>query len=193
MSADRPATPVGSGRRGWRAVVGLITIALVSAVLSGCSHEEKYGTLPTYLPSSTIRPDSVLTGSAAKPALTTQGDAVLVELTGGSVEATVSGPVVPGEGLPYQAEATTCTWTITLTKASVAVPIDLADFSTIDQFGTVYHPTILMGAETPPSGLAIGATASFKVQVVMRVGEGLMRWAPGNDLLASWDFEVEND
>jgi hypothetical protein len=30
--------------------------------------------------------------------------------------------------------------------------------------------------------------------VVMRVGEGMMRWAPvNNDLVATWDFVVEND
>lgn len=119
---------------------------------------------------------------------------MLVRLPGGSVRATVSGPEVPGEGLPYQASATTCTWTVTLSGATHAVPIASTDFTTIDHLGGTYHPTFVAGQPIPPAILLPGASVSFELRAVMTVGEGLMRWAPGSPhLVASWDFEVEND
>ena len=169
---------------------------MAALALSGCSHasNSKYGGAPSFLPTSTLQPDSVLTGSAQRPALTTEGDAVLVQVPAGTVRATVSGPVVPGEGLPYQADATTCTWTVTLSAASSSLPITVADFSTLDHLGTTYHPTLVSGQPAPPSTLVPGQSVTFELQAVMRVGEGIMRWAPGvASYVAAWDFEVEND
>ena len=35
---------------------------------------------------------------------------------------------------------------------------------------------------------------SFELRAVESVGEGLMRWAPdGRNIVARWDFVVEND
>jgi hypothetical protein len=153
-----------------------------------------YGSLPSYLPSSAISPDSVLTGDASHPALTTEGDVVDVRTTGFAVHAIVSGPVVPGEGLPYQASATTCTWTVTLSDATAAVPLSLDDFSTIDHLGAVYQPALVAGEPTPSALLNPGQTVTLTLRAVMPTGEGLMRWAPdGQHVVASWDFEVEND
>jgi hypothetical protein len=172
----------------------LTAVACVAALaLSGCSHasHSAYGGLPSFLPTTSLQPDSVLTGTSERPALTAEGDAVLVQLPAGSVQATVSGPVVPGEGLPYQTDATTCTWTVTLTGASAQVPISVADFSTLDHLGTTYHPTFVTA---PPAMLAPGQRITFQLRAVMRVGEGLMRWSPGmSGYVASWDFEVEID
>ena len=187
--------------------VGLLIAVVAGTGLTACGHQSPsarptlaatdtstYGGLPTYLPSSSIQPDSVLTGTTARPALTTEGDAVSGQLPGGSVLATVSGPVVPGEGLPYEAAATTCTWTVTLTSASVPVPIDVADFTTIDHLGTVYRLALVAGRPVPPAVLAAGQSTTFELRAVMDTGEGLMRWAPGAPhIVASWDFEVEDD
>lgn len=169
---------------------------IVSA--SGCSgsssSSDKYGTLPSFLPTSSIQPDSVLTGTAARPALTSEGDAVRVVLPHGSVLATVSGPAVPGEGLPHQAESTTCTWTVVLRDAKGTVPVRVADFTALDHLGGVTHPYVLAGTTAPPAVLKPGQTAKFTVRTVMRTGEGLMRWAPGSaHILSSWDFTVEID
>jgi hypothetical protein len=139
------------------------------------------------------QPDSVLTGTADRPALTTQGDSVNVQLPDSSVLVTVTGPEVPGEGLPYQTPATTCTWTITMTGATASIPIAIGDFTTLDHLGTVYHPTLVPGRPKPPATLAPDRTVTFELRVVMTVGEGLMRWAPQQKMVASWDFEVEND
>jgi hypothetical protein len=153
-----------------------------------------YGGLPSYLPQSAIKPDSVLIGTASRPALTTEGDAVDARLGSSAVRVRVSGPQVPGEGLPYQTPATTCTWTVQLSRASSSVPIRIADFSALDHLGAVYHPTLVAGAPTPPATVRPGERVSFELRVVMPTGEGLLRWAPrGAGIVASWDFEVEND
>jgi hypothetical protein len=160
---------------------------------SGASHST-YGALPSYLPTSSLRNDSTLVGSAAHPALTSQGDSVRTELPHGDVVATVTGPEVPGEGLPYQGNATTATWTVTLSHATTSVPIELSDFSTIDSLGKTYHLNYVPGQRQPPAVLRAGASTRFELRAVMRIGEGMMRWAPVHrNLLATWDFVVEND
>jgi hypothetical protein len=173
---------------------------LVPLVLGGCAAAStehggsSYGGMPKYLPKDAIRSDSVLTGTEKSPALTTEGDSVIVKSATGSVTATVSGPVVPGEGLPYQADATTCTWTIELKDATAPIPITVSDFTTIDHLGAIYRPLPVPGQPAPPATIEPGQTVTFELRAVMAVGEGLMRWAPGGGVtLASWDFEVEND
>ena len=66
------------------------------------------GGYPSFLPKSTLHQptDSVLTGTAQRPALANEGDAVRVKASGFSVLVTVTGPQVPGEGLPFQAAQT---------------------------------------------------------------------------------------
>jgi hypothetical protein len=158
------------------------------------SPDDSYGSLPSFLPSSAVDPDSVLVATADRPALTTEGDAVRVTVPGGTVLATVTGPQVPGEGLPYQTPATTCTWTVTLSAATAPVAIRIADFTSLDHLGAVYHPILVKGQPKPPAVLQPGQKVTFELRTVMTVGEGLMRWAPtGTPILASWDFEVEND
>jgi hypothetical protein len=173
---------------------GVLAFALFA--LSGCSSGPKhtYGSTPAFLPSSAITPDSVLTGTAARPALTSEGDSVRVQQAQGSVLATVLGPEVPGEGLPHVTPTTTCTWTVTMRSATGRVPLRVADFTALDHLGGLSHPGLVPGTAVPPSILTAGQTVSFELRAVMRTGEGLIRWAPGSShVLASWDFTVEND
>ena len=186
--------------------VAALAVAVPAALLalSGCSAaashpvsaaaDDKYGSLPSFLPKDSIHPDSILTGSASKPALTTEGDSVKAKFATGSALVSVVGPEVPGEGLPYQSDATTCTWTVTITGVSGSIPVRASDFSSIDHLGTIYHPTLVTGQSAPPSELRPGQKATFELRAEMTVGEGLMRWAPdGKHIVGSWDFEVEND
>jgi hypothetical protein len=189
------------------ALIGLVLIAPLA--LAACASapasapasasasapaEPKYGSLPSFLPKDTTQSDSILTGSRDRPALTTEGDGVRVSLGTGTVLATVTGPAVPGQGLPYRAASTTCTWTVTLTDATAAVPISAKEFSSLDHLGAVYPMAFVAGQPKPPIVLRPGQSATFELRAVMVVGEGLMRWAPdGRHILASWDFEVETD
>ena len=188
----------------WVRAPALVGLALCGLLLTGCSRgsgsapasfpADINSAQPTWLTAGSMVPDSVLTGTANRPALTSEGDSVRVELPGGSVLATVVGPEVPGEGLPEVTATTTCTWTVTLTSATGTVPVAVADFTTMDSLGTVYRPRLLAGHPAPPSTVRPGRTVTFQLRAVMRTGEALMRWAPdGKDLVASWDFVVEND
>jgi hypothetical protein len=186
-------------RRGARVLV----VVALGASLAGCAatagspsskatDSAKYGSLPAFLPPASFDTDRVLVGTTARPALTTEGDAVSTGSGGALV--TVSGPEVPGEGLPYQADAPTCTWTVTIRAGSAPVRLSAADFSSIDHRGAVYQPTLVPGESDPPSLLRPHERATFELRTVMVVGEGLMRWAPdGTHIVAEWDFEVEND
>ena len=95
--------------------------------------------------------------------------------------------------MPYQTESTTCTWTFTLTGATAVVPVRMADFTAFDHLGNVYQLHAFAGHPIPPASLSPGQQLTFQLQAVMPTGEGLMRWAPQNSVLASWAFEVEND
>jgi hypothetical protein len=171
----------------------------IAEALGGSGHSGhsagRYGALPSYLPTSTIRTDAVVAGSAARPAITSQGDAIRATLPDGkSVTVTVTGPETPGEGLPFQAAADTATWTLSLSRASGRIPLSVRAFSAIDSLGKVYQPRPVPGQHRPPAAIHRGQTVRFELRVVMRVGEGDMRWAPmDNDLLGTWDFVVEND
>jgi hypothetical protein len=183
---------------GWRGRFGIAAgVLALATLLAGCgsssSAARSYGALPSFLPTDAIAPDSILTGSAASPALTVEGDSVKVEVDDASAIALVTGPVVPGEGLPFQAAATTCTWTVTLSGATAKIPIAVSDFSALDHLGVVYQVTAVPGSAGPPADLGPGQTATFELRTVMPSGEGLMRWAPAGEQVAAWDFEVEND
>ncbi len=182
-----------------------MTVAAVMAV-AGCSSPAKkvaaaadptpLGSYPSFLPKSALRQatDNVLTGTVQRPALTSEGDPVKVKTGHWSVLITVSGPQVPGEGLPFQANADTCTWVVTLSGATGAVPISAADFTAIDDQNNVYKPTFVPGRPRPPAMLKPGQKVSFELRAVEATGEGLMRWAPdGTHIVAKWDFVVEND
>jgi hypothetical protein len=203
LDQARPALP----GRAW-------ALALAAGLLAGCSagahpaahsaaHQTAaqrsaghYGGYASYLPRDTINPgdDGTLTGTSRRPALAAEGEAVHVVLAHSSVLMTVSGPQVPGEGLPFQAPATTCTWTVTMSAATKPVPISASDFTSIDHLGAVYRPHLVPGQRRPPRLLQPGQQVTFELRAVQVVGEGLMRWSPdGHTIAASWDFEVEND
>jgi hypothetical protein len=172
-----------------------VGFAAMTAGGAPSSAADRYGTLPGFLPKTTLDTDATEVGTSAHPALTSQGDAVRATLPDGrSVSITVAGPETPGEGLPFQAGADTATWTVTLRDASGTIPIRTRAFSAIDSFGKVYRLNLVPGQPRPPAAVHPGQSVSFELRNVMRVGEGDLRWAPAdNDLLATWDFVVEND
>ena len=170
-------------------------------VVSGCSSSttpsgattsvaDTYGGLPSFLPSDGVQADSALTGTADRPAVTSQGDVVHVQSPQGEVSVTVTGPEVPGEGLPEQTESTTCTWT----GARKPFAVSAAQFNATDHLGEVFPVRFVAGQPTPPKQLLPGRTVRFELRTIMPTGEGLMRFAPDRKtIVASWDFTVEND
>lgn len=187
-------------------LAGAAAVAVCALALTGCtstgghpqaagSSDAAYGTLPSYLPKSSITPDSVLTGTASRPALTVEGDAVDVVLAHQDrVRATVTGPVVPGEGLPFQPEATTATFQVTFEAASTSIPLALEQFHAVDHLGAIYQLAPIPGQPGPPATVEPGQTVSFELRAMMVTGEGILQWAPDQQHpVATWDFVVEND
>ena len=192
---------VACWRSGWSAVLVAAAVGGGSAHRAekgGRSHKTDNGLVgyPSFLPKNTlhVHSDVVLVGTADRPALTSEGDAVKVVTRHWSALVVVRGPEVPGEGLPYQAPATTCTWTVEISDATGTVPISVSDFDSIDDHGNVYHPYLVPGQAAPPRVLRRGQRVTFELRAGEAVGEGLMRWAPiGGRIVAKWDFVVEND
>jgi hypothetical protein len=177
----------------WRAGAGVLVTALVLLGLAGCSAGPSY---PSFLPRKTLVPhvDAVLVGTEDKPALQVEGLPVEARTKAFSVRVIVSGPVVPGEGLPDQPAATTCTWTVTMTDATADVPVSIADFHSVDHLGSVFLMGLVPGEHPPPPVLHPGRTVTFKLRAYELVGEGMMQWAPDHrHVVAYWDYTVEND
>jgi hypothetical protein len=170
-----------------------LSVAVLALAGCGGGSGSKY---PSYLPKSTLDPtvDRALTGTMTKPALTVQGLAVDVKTRAFDVRMTVSGPVVPGEGLPYQTPSTTCTWTVTMRNATADVPISLRDFHAVDHLGSYLVPHLVPGQAAPPKVLHPGQVVTFQIRAYAPVGEGMMQWSPDRrHVVGIWDYEVEND
>ncbi len=195
-------------RPGPRVVLSVV-IALVAIVLAGCGSGNGGGLhypsalpgktvahYPSFLPKKTLDPDvdAALTGTEAKPALQVEGLPIEVKTKAFDVEITVDGPIVPGEGLPNQPAATTCTWTVTMKDATADVPVSMADFHSVDHLGSVFLMGLVPGEKPPPSVLHPGQTLTFKLRSYELVGEGMMQWAPDHEhVVGYWDYTVEND
>jgi hypothetical protein len=187
------------GRHRGRAIwLGLLAVIGTALVLAGCgssggSSESKF---PAFLPKKTLDPsvDQTLVGTMARPALQVEGLAVKVETSHFDVLITVSGPVVPGEGLPVQNDATTCTWTVTMKDATQDVPVSVADFHSVDHLGSVFVMGLVPGEHPPTPVLHPDQTLTFRLRAYELVGEGMMQWAPDHrHVVADWDYTVEND
>jgi hypothetical protein len=166
---------------------------LAATALGGCGGGSKF---PAFLPKSTLDPkvDAALTGTLTRPAFTVEGLAVNVKTHAFNVSITVSGPIVPGEGLPYQSPATTCTWTVTMSAATANVPVSLADFHAVNHLGAYVVPGLVPGERRPPSILHPGQVLALQLRAYQLVGQGTMQWAPDHrHVVAIWDYEVEND
>jgi hypothetical protein len=184
--ADARGRTIGSG-------LAVLVATLCALVLAGCGTATTY---PSFLPKKTLAPavDQALIGTMARPALQVEGLPVNVRTSAFHVRVTVSGPIVPGEGLPNQPRATTCTWTVTMTDASADVPVTIADFHSVDHLGAVYLMGLVPGEHSVPSVLHPGQSITFQLRAYELVGEGMMQWAPDHrHVVADWDYTVEND
>ena len=173
------------------AVAGALVLVVV--VLTACGARSTY---PAFLPKKTLNPqvDNTLVGTMVRPALQVEGLGVRVETKHFNVLVVVSGPVVPGEGLPAQPVATTCTWTVTMKDATGDVPISISDFHSIDHLGSVFLMGLVPGEHALPAVLHPHRILTFQLRSYELVGEGMMQWAPDHrHVVADWDYTVEND
>ena len=162
---------------------------------SAARSSARYGGLPSWLPKPKVHMNRVLTASAAHPVLSIQGDAVAVDLPHGRVLATAVGPEVPEEGRFPVPATTPCTFIVTFSSASGAVPLDPAAFTFLDDQGHTHHPRVTaMDGGPPPRAVAPGKTVSVRLYDVLPTGDGGLAWAPtGGRTLVGWDYTVEID
>jgi hypothetical protein len=166
----------------------------VALGLAGCGSSGR--SYPAFLPKKTLNPDvdAALVGTFSKPALQVEGLPIDVKTKAFDVSVTVSGPIVPGEGLPEEPDATTCTWTVTMTDATADVPVSIADFHSVDHLGAVFIMGLVPGEHPPPAVLHRGQTLTFQLRAFELTGEGMMQWAPDHrHVVGYWDYTVEND
>jgi hypothetical protein len=172
----------------------IVLVAFVGLALAGCGRSGS--SYPAFLPKKTLNPDvdAALVGTITKPALQVEGLPVDVKTKNFAVDVTVSGPIVPGEGLPEEPDATTCTWTVTMKDATADVPVSIADFHSVDHLGAVFLMGLVPGEHPPPAVLHRGQTLTFQLRAFELTGEGMMQWAPDHrHVVAYWDYTVEND
>lgn len=186
----------GSGF-GYTAIAAFVVVVVAAIVLGALALAGGGGSkYPAFLPKKTLDPnvDATLVGTMARPALQVEGLAVKVETSKFDVLVTVSGPIVPGEGLPVQNDATTCTWTVTMKDATANVPVSIADFHSVDHLGSVFLMGLVPGEHAPSGVLRPGHSLTFQLRAYELVGEGVMQWAPDHrHVVANWDYTVEND
>ena len=174
-----------------------VVVAVVAAVGSvGCgahARADRYGGLPSWLPTSTVPVHRLVQASAAHPQVGVEGDTIEVTLARGSARATVIGPYGTVQGQYPVPETTPCTMVMTLSARRGTVPVRAGDFTFVDELGNVVHPQVTAG-----SASAVKATGPGEEQVsihdVLPTGAGQLRWAPdGSTTVATWDFSVEID
>lgn len=184
-----------------------VAVAVIFAVLLGALGYGAYGLWANghrgyvagnpakWLPKQQLRTltDRTLVGTYASPAITVAGDDVRVKTPTFSAFAVVTGPAVPGEGLSYRPDYITSTWTVHIWGVKGYIALSAKDFDSLDHSGIEYQLHIPQGS-TMPTSVSTGQQATFSLRAVVPTGESLVRWAPnGNNIVAKWDNQVEND
>lgn len=195
---SRAARP-GSGR-----VQMAITVAVFAALLAVLGYGIRAavggsslgsGNPTTWLPKQQFSHpvDRTVVGTVSAPAITVAGDDVSVRTPTFSAMAVVTGPLVPGEGFSYQPLAVTATWTVHIWDVKGNIGLAAADFDNLDHSGTEFEVQPPPGT-TMPKSVSTGGQVTFQLRAVVPIGEDLFRWAPdGNNIVAKWDNQVEND
>lgn len=157
--------------------------------------QAKYGPIPSWLPKAKIPVGRTVVASAAHPWLAVEGDTVSVRLAHARAMVTAVGPSVPEEGKFPVPRTTPCTFTVTFTAASGAVPLSASAFTILDELGQLHAPRVTAaGGGDPPRFVAAGRSVSLTVRDVLPTGNGQLRWTPvGAKPTVSWDFDVEID
>jgi len=137
--------------------------------------------------------ERTLVGTYSDPVITVAGGDVRVKTPRFSALVVVNGPLVPGEGYSYQPQFVVATWTVHIWDVNGDISLSAADFDSIDHVGTEFHLLPPQGT-TMPRSVSTGQQVTFQLRGVVPIGEDLLRWAPnGNNIVAKWDNQVEND
>jgi hypothetical protein len=166
----------------------------VAAAPTG-SGNATYGTVPSWLPRVTAPVGRVVQASATHPWIGIEGDTVVVHLAGHAVDATLVGPQVPRQGQFPLPKTTPCTFYLTLTHATGAMPITAAQLEIFDERGHRYTPRVRSptGAAAP-SHVGPGQSVTVRLDTILPTGAGEVVWTTnGTAPLVSYEFVTEID
>lgn len=167
----------------------------IDALIAHSDQTLTAGNPATWLPKQQLdKPVArMLVGTYANPAITVAGDNVRVKTPRFRALADVTGPLVPGEGFSYQPQYVVATWTVHIWDVTGDIALSAADFDSLDHAGTEFRLLPPLGT-TMPKSVSTGRQVTFQLRAVVPIGEDLFRWAPnGNNIVAKWDNQVEND
>ncbi|MFT8395994.1 MAG: hypothetical protein ABF648_07970 [Propionibacterium sp.] len=150
--------------------------------------------LPSYIPSSAAG-NTLIDGTATKPAVSMQGVPVRANLANGStVVMNVVGPDVDRSTGDPDAESVDCGFRITFEQASATIPFALDRITATDDAGGIHQLELADNSPKPPATLEPGQQVTVSVHAMLPPGEGLIRWAPDdNHVIVVWDYIAEID
>jgi hypothetical protein len=189
------ATWLGSPSR-VSAVIALVVIVPLTGLVwsseSGRSNLDTYGALPSWLPSSSVPTNRIVSATIEHPQLGIGGSTFMVTVGGAKTLVTMSGPQTPAFVTPPP-PTTRATFTITFAKTSRALALDARDFGIIDGKGDVFYPKTFVGGAAHTVATS-GKVISVEVSEVMATGTGSIAWAPdGKHPVVTWEYTLEND
>jgi hypothetical protein len=174
--------------------------AIHRQVLAALHHDSdahaRYGQVPADLRSRQKAPaNQTLSASAAHPAEAIQGNAVKLQLRGGTALATAVGPDVPDRIQGSADLRTPGTWDLTFDDVHGTIPLSRSMFSITDEQGMLLSPQVTVAGGGPlPKAVPVGRPFTLQLKTIVSVGDGKLRYAPtGRAWLAEWDFDVETD
>ena len=176
--------------------------AQVTAALHAPSPPNLKPGIPGFIPKATLKTNRVLTATAQRPALSIQGDGIMLDLAQGRSLVTVQGPYIPSKVAGSNATQTIARFQIVITRARGSVPMLPGDFAIVDSLGDVHYPVVSVpGGGAVPRAVTAGRRLTLDIRTVLPVGAGAVLYNPTgarafkhkSRALASWDFNVETD
>jgi len=165
------------------AAVVAIAAALGAMLLAGGSSRSAvssahYGGLPSWLPKPKVKVDRVLQGSPGRPAISIQGEPVLITTAAGHVLARSVGPEVPEEGRFPVPAVTPTTFLVTFASASAPIPLARQQFAMVDERGALHRPHVTaMGGGPIPARVPAGRPLTLELHAILPTGSGALTMA----------------
>lgn len=147
-----------------------------------------YGGLPDWLPKNQAPVQKIVETSPGHPKMGLSGDIMEYKGPTGTIQASMSGPDVPGGPSDVQPS----NFYITIKSVAGSTIVHSTDFTIIDGDGVTINPTKFADgsrAMTVPTG----STKTVEISTIAAIGTGSIRWSYNGNPLAVWEFVVETN
>jgi hypothetical protein len=133
-------------------------------------------------------------GPAVGPAIGTRIRSAAAAAAATPAAAAAATPAPAAAAAVAAPSQTSCTFTVTLSRASGTVTLSPSSFAIVDEIGQVHRPIVgTRSGALPPSQIHPGQTVALTIRSVLPVGGGRITWAPASSSrpAVAWDFDVE--